>query len=61
ERDLATKRCFIKKKTNIQTNKEVVIKLGEYSDVPKRHSNIPAHISSCTCVKKGDHVIVGQC
>ncbi|KAF3617203.1 40S ribosomal protein S11, partial [Capsicum annuum] len=27
----------------------------------KRHSNIPAHISPCFCVKEGDHVIIGQC
>ncbi|GJX05205.1 40S ribosomal protein S11, partial [Tanacetum coccineum] len=27
----------------------------------KRHSNIPADISPCLCVKEGDHVTVSQC
>ncbi|KAM3341692.1 hypothetical protein P3S68_026658 [Capsicum galapagoense] len=33
----------------------------KYQRYEKRHSNIPAHISPCFCVKEGDHVIIGQC
>ncbi|XP_023752479.1 40S ribosomal protein S11-2-like [Lactuca sativa] len=33
----------------------------KYQRYEKRHSNTPAHISPCFCVKEGDRVTIRQC